>query len=401
MNYFDYIKKYGNRTYTDFPLNEIDLVIFSQLSYLDFSCLDISNTHRIPLFEASKNIRKDKNCTYYSQKRAYYLIIELAKYKRFKNLLFTDYEYRLDSNCQFGALTIITDAFDKIISFEGTDATFEGWREDFLLATSFPTSSHALAADYLHRNIDLFSKKVYVTGHSKGANVALGGCMLLNFIYRFKIKEIYGFDGPGLRKEEFYSGRYLSIKKKLRNIVPEKSFVGIILNQENLDCVKSNGRGLLQHDPYTWLVSDYHLIRGNQNISSINLKEKLDKLLDSYTERQINNFINNTFNIFREAGCVTYNDIFRKAIPLYKAYKNKTKDLNEEEKKLIEEILKIIGLDFKDYFVDRMKDKVKRQVNKISNKVNKEIRENNKEIKKEIKKEKNKEKKQKIKDKTL
>ena len=379
MNYIDYIKKYGNKTFTEFPITELDMVIFSQLSYLDFTCLDINKSHIVPLFEASKTINRDKNNTYYSQKKAYNLIMILAKYKRFKNLLFIDYEYRLDSDCQFGALTILTDSKDKIISFEGTDATMEGWREDFLFSTKFPTSSHILAAEYLHRNIDLFSKRVYVTGHSKGGNVSLGGSMLLNFLYRLKIKAIYSFDGPGLRKSEYNSFRYRSIKNKLYCILPEKSYVGIILNQDNREFVKSNGSGLLQHDPFTWLINDYNLIRGTQNISSINLEKKIDELLETYNERQINNFINNTFNIFREAGCVTYNDLFRKAIPLYKAYRNKSDSLTKDEKKLIEEMLKVIGIDFTDYFFDRMKDNVRRKVNAFTIKVSRNDKKVNRE----------------------
>ena len=37
MNVIDYLKKYGNISFTDKPFNEVDALVYSQLSYFDFS----------------------------------------------------------------------------------------------------------------------------------------------------------------------------------------------------------------------------------------------------------------------------------------------------------------------------------------------------------------------------
>ena len=73
------------------------------------------------------------------------------------------------------------------------------------------------------------SSPVIVCGHSKGGNLALTASLGTGLLKRHKIKAIYSFDGPGLRKEEFSSFNYKNISKKLINIVPSQSMIGVLL----------------------------------------------------------------------------------------------------------------------------------------------------------------------------
>ena len=43
-NLFDYVKKYGNESFLEKSFNDIDNLVFSSLSYLDFSKTEINKT---------------------------------------------------------------------------------------------------------------------------------------------------------------------------------------------------------------------------------------------------------------------------------------------------------------------------------------------------------------------
>ena len=48
-----------------------------------------------------------------------------------------------------------------------------------------------------------------------------------------RIKKIYNFDGPGFRKQEYESNKYQALTKKLVNIMPSGSLVGVLLYNDN------------------------------------------------------------------------------------------------------------------------------------------------------------------------
>ena len=76
--------------------------------------------------------------------------------------------------------------------------------------------------------------------------------MRLSLLKKLAVKEIYSFDGPGLRENEFNSLNYKLMKKKLHNIIPDESMVGVLFNQENLDVIKSDAKGIMQHAATSW-----------------------------------------------------------------------------------------------------------------------------------------------------
>ena len=114
-----------------------------------------------------------------------------------------------------------------------------GWEEDFKLSYEFPVPAQTDAIKYLNKNISLFDKKVIVCGHSKGGNLSLVGSMYTNFLKRTKIKEIYSFDGPGLRKKEFLSKRFKQTEKKYKHFICNQSMILIniwLLKQVKEEC---------------------------------------------------------------------------------------------------------------------------------------------------------------------
>ena len=154
--------------------------------------------------------------------KAYELLDIIKNSKRYKNLKIKNFVRIKDDTTQFGAATFILDD-KKIVSFKGTDGSLIGWIENIRIAYKYLTVTQTLAVNYLKDNIDINDKEVYVTGHSKGGNLALVSSMELEDSLFNKITAIYNFDGPGLRLEEYNSLKYKRVLPKLNNIVPSMS----------------------------------------------------------------------------------------------------------------------------------------------------------------------------------
>ena len=153
---------------------------------------------------------------------AYNCLEEIIKGTRYQSLEITNFTRIKNEDTQFGAATFRLNKL-TIISYKGTDGSLIGWIENFRLGYQYPTNTHLLAIKYLHENIKTLDENVYVVGHSKGGNLAMVSAMESTPIEFNKIKNIYNFDGPGLRKEEFMSKKYQKISSKLHNYLPSDS----------------------------------------------------------------------------------------------------------------------------------------------------------------------------------
>ena len=60
MNIIGYVKKFGEKSFKEFPFNEVDALIFSELSYINFD-LAIPDNKLHPL---SRLVIKDKKAIY-------------------------------------------------------------------------------------------------------------------------------------------------------------------------------------------------------------------------------------------------------------------------------------------------------------------------------------------------
>ena len=178
QNIHTYLKDYGNYTFLEKEFNEVDNVILSLIAYVDLEGIVPERKHgKISLQEASnlffqKYSKKEIDRNIWSVKHACYLFEELAKTKRFQNLLLYNYRYKVTFDMQFGALCILLPDKSIYISYEGTDGYVSGWKEDFMLSYQFPTGAQMEAVHYLNQVVGIFSHKLYVGGHSKGGNLA-------------------------------------------------------------------------------------------------------------------------------------------------------------------------------------------------------------------------------------
>ena len=97
----------------------------------------------------------------------------------------------------------------------------------------------------------------FLGGHSKGGNLAVYAAMNCDAAIRGRIRTIYNMDGPGFWPEAREKSAYDEIADRIVKIIPRSSFIGMMFEQENsYQVTESNNIGLLQHDPFSWVVRD-------------------------------------------------------------------------------------------------------------------------------------------------
>lgn len=366
-NMFKYIRDYGELTFEEKPITIVDILIFSQLPYLDFSNIFTSKYETVKLSDIWTKLRnKNIGIEGLSQRTTMKLLNIISTKKRYKDLLLKNYIYILKEDTQFGAISIIVPNDKVYVAFEGTDTTLWGWKEDFKLTYTYPTESQKLAAKYLNQTIKLTGPNIVVCGHSKGGNLALVGAMRTNIFKKYKIKQVYSFDGPGLKKEEFKSFNYKLIRNKLINIIPNSSLVGILLEQENNIVIKSRAVGLLQHDVATWVVEEDKLKAAVQDKISKRLDLSISQWLAKHNYKERKEIIEGVFNVLENAGIKDFYEGNRLET-IYKIIKA-SKNMPEDTREVILTSIKLLAADVSSDFINDGKQEIQNKLEQIKKK---------------------------------
>lgn len=342
-----YLEEYGKYTFLEQELNEVDAVILSLISYVDFSGIVPSiGESKILLKDASeiffnKYTKKEIDENIISVRNAIYLLKKLSNINRYQNLLLYNYVYKVTFDMQFGALCIKLPDKSIFISYEGTDNYISGWKEDFMLSYMFPTNAQVEAVNYIDKVIGLFSHKVYVGGHSKGGNLALIASMYCKGITHRKIKRVYNIDGPGLRKREFESREYKKILPKLVTYVPKSCLIGMLLrHSDNYIVVDSKNKNIMQHDATSWIVDKNQFKKTQISDFSKKIEKAIISWLDKLDDKKREKFVTSLFSILKKAEVHDLNEFkktkFDSAIKILK----ETKNLDKETRSMMLNCLK-------------------------------------------------------------
>lgn len=333
-----YIKEYGDKTFNEEKFNEIDNVILSSVVYLNFDGIVPKNKKSISLCEAGniflyKYNYFDVSKLGIAQKVSYKILKQIVNTKRYKDIQMYNYKYIWDTDTQFGAVCFKVKKKFIYVAFEGTDNLLSGWKEDFQMAYEFPVPSQKLAVKYLNENIKLFDKNIIVGGHSKGGNLALVSSMYCKNRINKKIKQIYSNDGPGLKKEQIESENYSKIRDRLIHLVPNYSYVGVLLRNDKFTVIKTNRKDFMAHAVSSWQVNKNEFIRENLSSISDNFRKSLLKWLDEHDLNQREKMISTVFKTLEESGIKNLNDFFnlKNAITVIRNVNN----IDEETKNLV------------------------------------------------------------------
>lgn len=268
----DYLLWRGDITFEEVPLNVVDALLLSQISYLNLKGIigDDEERQECTIAQASKRYwalhTQEELETYvaFALRTTGILLREMAQTRRFSSLLLRNYVSRIDTVAQeqFAAVEIVLGRKESYISYSGTDDSLIGWKEDFNMCFLSPVPAQTDALAYLERVLKNKERKVYVGGHSKGGNLAVYASVKCQKEIQRNILCVYNFDGPGFNRAFIESSLYQEMKTKIETWVPESSIIGMLLeHEEDYQVVKSNHVGIMQHDVTTWEVIGSGFIR--------------------------------------------------------------------------------------------------------------------------------------------
>lgn len=338
-------------TFIQREFNAVDSLILSQLSYINFDKL--VGTINTNYSETSITIRDLLKAEYFpyifkdiinadSTKK---LLFFLAANPRFRDIEIRYFHAKLDlkSEEQFAAITFILNNIDAYICFRGTDFSIIGWKEDFNMSFMTPVPSQLEGINYVNTIAKLIPQNIYIGGHSKGGNIAVYSALKSNKRLQNRIRKIFSHDGPGFTKEIIDSLEFHKIESKINKTLPSSALIGMLLeNHEEYYVVKSNKpTGLLQHDPFSWEISNndfYYIDKMTYGANYLNntIKEWLNNT--SAEKRKI--FIDALFSIFNSTKHDNFLDIsenWKDNIPIILS---SFKDMDEDIKTIIIELLK-------------------------------------------------------------
>ena len=336
-NIYDYIKYYKNASFDEVNFNVMDALIYSMLIYLPLETIEDGST----LIECSEML-KDIECEAGSIKEhAIQILNKICNSTRYKNIKLFNIVKKENEEIQFGAMTVRDEKY-TFVAFEGTNGSMIGWKENFNLSCNYPCITQNVAIQYLMDTIKIQDKRIYVGGHSKGGNLAMTSAMECDKKIFNKIKNVYNFDGPGFRVEQFKSEKFEKMSKKLRNILPDGSLVGILLNNKNYEYVKSNGFGSEKHDPINWHVFGEFFIENNLSESSKGIHDSINKSIEKLNDKDMEKFINIIYDFLVANDINNIADLQKLKMNDYKNLLEKAKGVDENTKKLFFDVTRIL-----------------------------------------------------------
>ena len=301
----DYIKKYGNFSFKDMPMNEVDSLALCQLSYLKFDGMvpDVrENGKSVKLKSLKESPDYDRlfaDVRYADVNRA--LFEGMLSGKRFGNMKLNCYINIVEKQweTQFSAITYLLDDGTVYVAFRGTDETIVGWKEDFNMAFLSPVPGQEYSVKYLNLVAGKIDCPFYIGGHSKGGNLAVYSAMTCRPEIQNRIIKVFCMDGPGFRPELLEQCHYERISGRVVKILPHSSLVGMLFESDmHYKVVESKSFGLAQHDPYNWLVEEDHLKQVKDIYES---RKRMDNTLNTWilslNEEQLKLFVDTLYQV--------------------------------------------------------------------------------------------------------
>jgi hypothetical protein len=319
-NIMDYLKWRGDLSIAQDPFNDIDNLILAQLAYVSFKDIIPSPESRLKItvkqacedfFELNDidEIRRMKTLI----SNAPFMLKEMALHPRFSDMLLSNYVESFDENeeKQFAAFHVQIGDGTTYVAYKGTDDTLIGWKEDFNMSFISPVPSQIHSVRYLNETMAKTRGKIRLGGHSKGGNLAIYAAMNTTPKIKKRIIDIYNNDGPGFTKEMVQSQAYKEINELVKTIVPQHSFVGMLLEHEReYKVVKSSENGLMEHDAMSWQVigNNFVTVKKISRESKI-LHEAFCSWIDGMDAKQRSEFVDTLFTIIRASGAATLSDL--------------------------------------------------------------------------------------------
>lgn len=282
-NVFDYIEWRGDLSFQQSAFNEIDGLILSIFAYLDFSFV---GSEIVFFHDAVRKINvmpeeQKLDGPGIIMKDVVSLANAAANSERYSNMgvyKFVDITNE-ELEIQFAAVTFLLPDTTIFISFRGTDNTLVGWKEDLNMCFIDGIPSQLEAAKYVNAIAQEVDMPLRLGGHSKGGNLSIWASAHLNPKHKQRIINIYSNDAPGFNESFLNASIYLEIREKIFSFVPESSIVGVLMEHDSYTIIRSSSPSLLQHNPFSWLISSKQFVYDDSRTLS---GKQFEKIINSW-----------------------------------------------------------------------------------------------------------------------
>ena len=176
--------------------------------------------------------------------------------------------------------------------------------------------------NYLNSVAANLKGKLYVSGHSKGGNLAAYASVFSDKQIQDRIIKVFCNDAPGFNeKTNFYSTEgYERMKAKIKCFIPQDSIIGQLLQIFPKDCYKvihSNSPLLLrQHDIFTWQINVDGEPCWENNMNSIteDIMQQINDLIRNMPFRKRKEFTDWFFDILNKQD-IRHVETIKKILP--------------------------------------------------------------------------------------
>ena len=356
-NIFSYLTWRGDLKLTQSPFNEVDNLVLSTLSYLDFSGIvpkngkqDITiqraaaeyfSLHAIPQRPVPEKAS--------SLELREWMLYLMADTRRFRNMRLSCLVQILDTEQvkQFSAMTILVSRKQIYLSFRGTSDDLTGWKEDFLMACMPEVPSQEEAVLYTERVAEQYpNHRLLLGGHSKGGNLAVYAAVQASPEIQSRIDSVWSNDGPGFQEAFLSSEAYQAVSHKIRSIVPKSSVVGMLLaHPENYQIVDSSQIGLLQHDGLSWqIMGDHFVTLPELTRESIRTDQRIRKWMQKIPQEERKEFVDALFDVLNASGAHTLSEVRKDRVKTITSSFSSMKELPKETRDRILEFIMLLNL---------------------------------------------------------
>ena len=360
-NITDYVDRYKDVSFEEKPFNKVDALVLSQFSYFKLDgfvpsvgpMLENVTIRSIAQHENVSDLFSDER--YARENRT--LFDAMAGSKRFGDIGLNHY-IDLVSNrweMQFSAVTMYLAPGVTHVVFRGTDETLIGWKEDFNMA--FMTiPAQIKAVDYLHYAAERIKGDFTVGGHSKGGNLAVYSAMKCSGLVRDRIRLIYSQDGPGFTREVLEDADFDAVSERIEKYVPHSSIIGMLLqSQEQYKVIQARSIGILQHDPFNWIVEDDDFIyrddiAGRYGMSDASVNEWARRA----DPEEMKVLVDKIYEVFISAGVDDLNDIIPNMTNIMQNAKTVMDNMDDTERQRVKAVLSAFAHCVK----EQVKDKI-------------------------------------------
>lgn len=351
MNLSQYASKVFHVPMSELPLNHVDLCLLNELAYLPVDEIaehhggfarGVSAAQILQEFQAEPGLRAN---WFLATGNRINLLRAVAASPRFAGLRFYHYEARLDlaEQVQFAALTAILPGVFRQVIFRGTDDSLVGWKEDFRLALQPAIMAQTLAAEYLEANLAQKAQTpLFVTGHSKGGNLAIYAASQVSAEARAGITEVLAFDAPGFSPAFLEREGYQAVRPLLSEYIPQDSIVGRCLGRAvTPTVVRSGAVGLIQHSIFTWQADagGRFITEEAPSPTSDRVDRVTDAWVSQHSPEDIQAVVDILFDLALTEGYASLLDIGQNLVLFIQMMRAKTSELDPDSAALVQGLL--------------------------------------------------------------